>query len=139
MPMLVATGKAYASREVDFIGVSLDQGGVTVLQPFIQQYQIDFPVVLPGEGPSLADGLSAIPVTVLIDRAGRVAQAYRGSVSESQLKPDLIRWSAKSPALIRRSGTHSAKPWRMFAQSRAGSVREPKSPRMRRGSFSDGE
>lgn len=89
MPMLVETGQTYASKGVDFIGVSLDQGGAKVLQPFIKQYQIDFPVVLPGDGPSIADGISAIPVTLLIDRSGRVAQVYRGMVSESQLKPDL--------------------------------------------------
>jgi thiol-disulfide isomerase/thioredoxin len=89
MPMLVESAKAFAPKGVDFVGVSLDQGGAKVLQPFISKYKIDFPVVLPGEGPSIADGVSSIPVTVLVDRSGRLAQAYAGMVSESELKRDL--------------------------------------------------
>ena len=87
--MLVESAKAYAPKGVDFIGVSLDQDAARVLPPFISKYKMDFPVVLPGPGPSIADGVSSIPVTVLIDRSGRLAQVYTGRVSEPELERDL--------------------------------------------------
>ena len=87
--MLVDNAKAYAPKGVDFVGISLDEGGAKVLRPFISKYKIDFPIVLPGEGASIADGVSSIPVTVLVDRAGRLAQVYSGMVSEAELKRDL--------------------------------------------------
>ena len=96
MPMLVDSAKAYAPKGVDFIGVSLDQAAAKVLPPFISKYKIDFPVLLPGDGPSIADGVSSIPVTLLIDRSGRLAQTYTGMVSESELKRDLDQLVAES-------------------------------------------
>lgn len=96
MPMLVESAKAYAPKGVDFVGVSLDQGAAKVLPPFISKYEIGFPVVLPGDGPSIADGVSSIPVTLLIDRSGRLAQTYTGMVSEPELKRDLDLLVAES-------------------------------------------
>lgn len=97
MPMLVQSAHAYAPEGVDFVGVSLDQGGAKVIEPFVAKYKIHFPVLLPGEGPSIADGVTSIPVTVLIDRAGRLAQAYAGMVSEEELKRDLDQLVAEAP------------------------------------------
>lgn len=96
MPTLVENARTYADQGVDFVGVSLDRGAAKVLPPFVAKYQIDFPIVVPGAGPSIADGVSSIPVTLLIDRSGRLAQTYRGMVSESELKRDLDRLVAET-------------------------------------------
>lgn len=95
MPMLVETAAAYRSKGVDFVGVSLDQGGAKVVKPFVAKYKIDFPVLFPTAGPSIADGVSGIPVTLVIDRQGRLAQAYSGMVSEEELTRDLDRLVAE--------------------------------------------
>lgn len=89
MPMLVESAAAYRSKGVDFVGVSLDQGGAKVVKPFVAKYKIDFPVLFPSGGPSIADGVSGIPVTLVIDRQGRLAQTYSGMVSEAELTRDL--------------------------------------------------
>lgn len=89
MPGLVETINAYQPKGVAALALSLDQGGLDVVRPFAAKYKMNFPVAVPGEGPSIADGVSSIPVTVLIDRSGRIAQTYVGMVRETELKRDL--------------------------------------------------
>lgn len=95
MPMLVESAAAYRAKGVDFVGVSLDQGGAKVVKPFVAKYKIDFPVLFPSGSPSIADGVSSIPVTLVIDRHGRLAQVYSGMVSEEELTRDLDQLSAE--------------------------------------------
>lgn len=97
MPMLVKTAKAYRPKGVDFVGVSLDEGGPEVVKPFVERYKMDFPVVFPGAGPSIADGIRGIPFTLVIDHQGRLAQTYSGLVSEAQLTRDLDLLVAEIP------------------------------------------
>ncbi len=89
MPGLVETIDTYRPQGVAALALSLDERGAEVVRPFAAKYKMDFPVALPGPGPSVADGVSSIPVTLLIDREGRLAQTYVGMVSESDLKRDL--------------------------------------------------
>lgn len=96
MPGLAKTIDAYKAKGVDALALSLDQDGPKVVPPFAAKYQMDFPVGYPGEGPSIADGVSSIPVTVLIDRSGRLAQTYVGMVDDAELKHDLDQLLAES-------------------------------------------
>lgn len=95
MPMLVETAAAYRAKGVDFVAVSLDRDGAKVVKPFVAKYKIDFPVLFPSGGPSIADGVTSIPVTLVIDRQGRLAQTYSGMVSEQELTRDLDRLAAE--------------------------------------------
>lgn len=89
MPGLVKTMDTYKAKGVDTLALSLDQDAAKVVPPFAAKYKMDFSVAYPGAGPSIADGVSSIPVTVLIDRSGRLAQAYVGMVDEQELQHDL--------------------------------------------------
>ncbi|PTY04279.1 hypothetical protein DB347_20510 [Opitutaceae bacterium EW11] len=89
MPGLVQTISIYGTKGVAALALSVDEGGADVVRPFAAKYKMSFPVALQGAGPSPADGVSSIPVTLLIDRDGRLARTYVGMVSESQLTRDL--------------------------------------------------
>ncbi len=89
MPGLVKIVDEYRGKGVDSLALSLDQDATEVVPRFAARYKMDFPVGYPGEGPSVADGVSAIPVTLLIDRSGRLARSYVGMVDEEQLRHDL--------------------------------------------------
>jgi thiol-disulfide isomerase/thioredoxin len=89
MPGLVKTVGEYREKGVDSLALSLDQNALKVVPAFVAKYKMDFPVGYPGDGPSIADGVSSIPVTLLIDRSGRLAQTYVGMVDEQQLRHDL--------------------------------------------------
>lgn len=86
MPDLVQTIDTYKAKGVDALALSVDQDPLKVVPAFAKQNKMDFPVGYPGQGPSIADGVSSIPVTVLIDRSGRLAQAWVGMVDEQDLR-----------------------------------------------------
>ncbi len=89
MPGMVDTINAYQPKGVAALALSLDERGADVVRPFAAKYNMSFPVGVAGAAPSIADGVSSIPVTLLIDREGRLAQAYVGMVDESDLRRDL--------------------------------------------------
>lgn len=97
MPGLVETIGQYQSKGVDALAISLDESGAKVVAPFVTKYKMSFPVGFPGNSPSVADGVSSIPVTLLIDRSGRLAQTYVGMVNQTELRRDLDALLAETP------------------------------------------
>jgi thiol-disulfide isomerase/thioredoxin len=87
-PGLVALSKKYADRGVRVVGVSLDEGGRDVLLPFIRQYGIPYPILLPPANSPFTH-VQAIPVTFLIDQQGRVAKRYEGAVNQATFEHDI--------------------------------------------------
>jgi peroxiredoxin len=87
-PGLVAVSRKYADQGVRVVGVSLDEGGRDVLLPFIQQYKIPYPILLPPDNSPFAQ-VETIPITFLIDREGRVAKRYDGPVNQATFEHDI--------------------------------------------------
>ena len=68
--------KTYGAKGFVAIGVSMDEGGWSVLRPFLTKTLIPYPVLL-GDGPTAHRfGIQGMPDTFLIDRQGRLAAAY---------------------------------------------------------------
>lgn len=98
IPMFVAIANAYKARGLDALGVSEDIAYEDLegpdeawrrIKPFVRQRNIPYPIVL-------ADGrvtddfrITAIPVTFLIDRKGRVAATYVGVVERENLEANI--------------------------------------------------
>ncbi len=88
-PDLVNLSKKFADQQVAFVGVSMDEGGTSVVQTFVNDYNIPYPVVLPSPDNPLTAHIQAIPVTFLIDRQGRLAKHYVGAIDASTLTHDI--------------------------------------------------
>lgn len=87
-PSLVNIANEYKERGVEMVGVSVDED-LAAIPPFIEKYQIKYPILLPGNDPNLgADGM-ALPTTFLYDKNGNLAKKYTGIVLESTLKSDI--------------------------------------------------
>lgn len=73
IPGYVKLYDKYKDQGLQIIGVSLDQDGWTPVRPFMQQYNIDYPIVL-GNNQIVAayGGINAIPTTFLINKEGQV-------------------------------------------------------------------
>jgi len=84
IPGFVNLYNQYRDKGLTIIGVSLDQKGWDVVKPFIQEYNINYPVVL-GNSEVVNDygGIRAIPTTFIIDRNGRVVDRVVGYHPES--------------------------------------------------------
>jgi thiol-disulfide isomerase/thioredoxin len=101
-PGLVALSRQYAGKGLQVVGVSLDEGGKSVIEPFVKQYKIDDPVLLPDANSPFAR-IQAIPVTYLVDQQGRVAKRYEGAVTQSTFEHDVKQLLA-DPAMSKRDG-----------------------------------
>ncbi len=79
--------KKYKSRGLEIVGISLDQGGWIVVKPFIEKYNISYPVVI-GDSQVVKDygGIQAIPTTFIVDAKGNIIQRHVGLLSKSQLE-----------------------------------------------------
>jgi cytochrome c biogenesis protein CcmG/thiol:disulfide interchange protein DsbE len=100
LPWFVRFEKEYGSRGMAVIGASTDKDGWTSVTPYLKKKPLNYPVVIADETLTSAYGLSAMPMTVLIDRQGRVAATYTGVVDRAACDKaiqSLLRETAAGP------------------------------------------
>lgn len=85
---LVKISEHYRSECVAFAGVSMDDD-LEAVHSFVQSFHVSYPVLLPSQHSHLADTVESLPTSLLLDREGRVARSYVGSVSEHELSRDI--------------------------------------------------
>ena len=72
--------KAYGAQGLAVVGVSMDEGGGSVVKPFLSKTRVPYPILLGDAQTAQRFGIESLPDTFLIDRRGRVAAAYRASL-----------------------------------------------------------
>jgi thiol-disulfide isomerase/thioredoxin len=62
------------------VGVSLDQQGLAVVKPFVKAWKMSYPVVVDEMGVTARayGGIRSIPTALLVDRRGRIVNAFIG-------------------------------------------------------------
>lgn len=79
IPGFVALQKQYGEKGLVVIGVSLDQQGPGVVKAFMQQFGMNYPVVMGDQAVVDAfGGVEGIPTTFVIDRAGNIVAKHVG-------------------------------------------------------------
>jgi len=78
MPHLQELSQEYADQLV-VVGISMDQGGARVVEPFVAKEQLTFEVVLQdNKVVQQFGGIMSIPTTFLIDQDGRIVGKWIG-------------------------------------------------------------
>jgi len=97
IPWYVEFDRKYRSRGLAVIGVSMDDQGMKVVKPFLVQKNIGYAVVIGNEVLAKKYNLESMPLTLLIDRNGRIAVSHAGVVNkdgfESYIKTLLLEQS----------------------------------------------
>lgn len=90
IPWFVKLRQSNQERGFEVVGISTDQGGWDAVRPFVNAEGVGYPVVL-GNAGLLATfgGNQAIPLTVVVDRLGRVAAIHAGRCRESEYADDV--------------------------------------------------
>jgi peroxiredoxin len=99
IPWFMEFDKKYKSKGLTSIGVAVDEEGWKTVNPYVSDHPITYPVVL-GDFDLLEKTLrlpASLPVTLLIDRKGRIAQTHPGVVDRQQFEAD-IRLLLAEPA-----------------------------------------
>jgi cytochrome c biogenesis protein CcmG/thiol:disulfide interchange protein DsbE len=80
MPWFMEFERSYRDRGFAVVGVSMDEDGWRAVKPFIAERKINYRVLLGNERIArLYGGLEALPVTLLIDRDGKIVSKHVGT------------------------------------------------------------
>jgi peroxiredoxin len=72
------------------IGVAMDDEGWEVVKPYLEENQVNYRVVMGTESmANLYGGVTALPITFLIDREGRIAATHVGLVSKKDYEREI--------------------------------------------------
>ena len=87
IPDFLEVYKEYKGKGFEIVGVSLDEEGWSVVNPFVKQYKINYPVVI-GNGKIVRayGGFEYIPTTFLIDKQGTIVHTFTGLVTKAELQ-----------------------------------------------------
>src|SRR5579863_534198 len=84
-PWFVEFHETYRDRGLAVLGVSLDDDGWKSVKPYMDKMKVDYPVmVASGDIASRYGGLNSLPVTLIIDKAGRIAVTHVGLCPKSE-------------------------------------------------------
>ena len=80
IPWFAEFQRTYGAKGLAVVGVSMDEGGWTVLKPFLAETHVPYQILLGDDAMAKRYGIEEMPDTFLIDREGRVAAAYLGGL-----------------------------------------------------------
>ena len=89
-PALVALQNEWSDEPFEIVGVSLDQEGFEVIEPFAERYEVSYPLVV--DDGSVADsfgGVYAMPSSFIVDKEGRIAHRVIGEIHVDDLRDRL--------------------------------------------------
>ncbi|HWF11900.1 MAG TPA: TlpA disulfide reductase family protein [Bryobacteraceae bacterium] len=90
IPWFVQLQQRYEGRGFSVLGVSMDQGGWNAVKPYVAKKLVNYPVVMGNEQTAaLFGGLESIPLTLVIDRSGRIAAIHLGLCTRAEYENDI--------------------------------------------------
>lgn len=76
--------QAYGDRDLAVLGVSLDEDGWKSVKPYLVENKVNYRVMTGnGDVAALYGGVDTLPMTLIIDRQGRIASTHVGLVSRA--------------------------------------------------------
>jgi len=91
IPGFIELYKKYKDKGVEIIGISLDEGGVRDVFPFMKEFGINYQVLI-GNYKVTQDygGIRGIPTTFVIDKKGNIRAKYVGYRPKEGFERDII-------------------------------------------------
>ncbi len=91
IPEFVDLYHRYKGRGVEIIGISLDKGNAEGVKKFVEEFGIQYPVVIADEEVvHTFGGVRAIPTTFLVNSKGRIVKKYIGLHPGKEFEQDII-------------------------------------------------
>ena len=97
MPRFVAFQRKFGTKSFQVIGVSMDDSPEAV-QKFGAKFKTNYPIVMGTTKMAEAyGGVLGLPITLLVDREGRVAKRYEGAVDLDEMENEIKKLLARQP------------------------------------------
>jgi peroxiredoxin len=79
----------YKDRGLSVIGISMDDDGWKSVKPFITEHKVNYTVLIGNENLAKQYAVEQMPVTLLIDQDGRIAESHTGVVDRNAFEADI--------------------------------------------------
>lgn len=98
IPHLIELQNEYKGKGFTLVGVSLDQQGEAVVNPFMKSWKLNYPVVVDqmGEVAKSYGGIRSIPTYLLVDKQGLVVNYFVGYRPKGEFEAAIKAALAKS-------------------------------------------
>jgi peroxiredoxin len=90
IPWYIEFEKKYRRRGLASIGVAMDEEGWKAVTPYLRKKPINYPIVVGDADFAKAYGVTSLPLTLLIDREGRIADVHAGMVVKSAWEQEIL-------------------------------------------------
>ncbi|MFZ3208928.1 MAG: TlpA disulfide reductase family protein [Geobacteraceae bacterium] len=78
VPFLIGLNRQHGKQGLQILGMSVDEGSDKVVKEFIADKGINYPVAMANDDIQADYGLSSVPMILVIDKKGIVAERYLG-------------------------------------------------------------
>ena len=89
IPWYMEFQQTYRDKGLSVIGVAMDEDGWKSVKPYIEQTKINYTIVVGNEELAKKYGADSLPVTLLIDRDGKIAESHSGMVDKAAFEKDV--------------------------------------------------
>ena len=89
MPWYAEFESRYRSSGLAIIGVSMDDEGWAIVSPYLDGRPVTYPIVLGDHDVADRFGLASLPITLLIDRNGKIAAKHFGLVDKADVENEI--------------------------------------------------
>ncbi len=89
IPWYVEFQDKYKSDGLSAVGVSMDDDGWKSVKPFLAEHTMNYPVVIGNRNMANQFGLTNMPLTLLIDRQGKIADSHAGMVDKNAFEKEI--------------------------------------------------
>jgi thiol-disulfide isomerase/thioredoxin len=89
IPWFMEFQKKYKYSGLAVIGVAMDEDGWKSVKPYIKEKKINYRVVIGNEDLAKQYGVAAMPVTLLIDRQGKIGGSHAGVVDRAGFESEI--------------------------------------------------
>jgi thiol-disulfide isomerase/thioredoxin len=86
IPWYVEFQDKYRDAGLSAIGVSMDADGWKSVKPFLADHKLNYPVVIGNDDLGEQFGVINMPLTLLIDRNGKIAESHDGVVDKDNFE-----------------------------------------------------
>lgn len=84
-PVLVEAHRQWRERGIQFVGINVKEDS-SVVEPYVQQHEIEYPVLLDANGVTAAAyAVQGYPTTYFLDGDNRIVARHVGALTEEQL------------------------------------------------------
>ncbi len=89
IPWYMEFQQKYKDKGLSVIGVAMDDDGWKSVRPFSDEKKINYMIVVGNEGLAKEYGVDNLPVTLLIDRDGKIAASHSGVVEKEAFEKEI--------------------------------------------------